>query len=426
MTRPPDMDPGAASPYPRIPDPMPIRAFLERHHRDLAERVGAFARDVVAPLGEPRDDDAARAQARELCARLGEEGWLVPIGAQDFRACCLIREALAAASPLADAVFALQALGTTPLAVAGSGEQRERWVEAAVGGRAVAAFAMTEPEAGSDVAAMRTAALREGDTYVLDGTKTLISNAGIADFYLVFAVTAPDAGHRGISAFVVPADTPGLEFVRALVLSAPHPLGEIRLHGCRVPTDALVGGEGEGFGLGMATLDRLRPTVGAAACGMAARALAEALRHARRREQFGRPLADFQLIQEKLGRMATELAAARLLVYRAAWERDLGAERTDVEAAMAKSFATEAASRIVDEAVQILGGRGVLADHPVDRLYRSVRALRIYEGTTEVQRLIIARALLSEEASTGGERSGGERDDPARDARENPSGSADG
>lgn len=390
---------------PPIPDPAPVRAFLEARHRGLAAGAAAFAREAVAPAGEPEDDGAARARARELCGRLGEEGWLQPIEARDFRACCLIREALGAASPLADAVFALQALGTTPLLLAGSDAQRGRWAEPALAGRAVAAFAMTEPEAGSDVASMRTTAARdrEGGGWVLDGTKTLISNAGIADFYLTFAVTDPEAGRRGIGAFVVPGDAPGLEFVRPLVLSAPHPLGEIRLDGCRVSADGLVGGEGEGWKLGMATLDRLRPTVGAAACGMAARALAEAREHALRREQFGRPLAEFQLVQEKLGRMATELAAARLLVYRAAWERDRGADRTDVEAAMAKSFATEAAGRIVDEAVQILGGRGVLAAHPVDRLYRSVRALRIYEGTTEIQRLIVARGLLSGDAGATAE-----------------------
>jgi acyl-CoA dehydrogenase len=263
-------------------------------------------------------------------------------------------------------------------------------------GDAMAAFAMTEPGAGSDVAAIATRAVRDGDAYVIDGRKSLISNAGLADFYVVFATTDPEAGRDGLSAFLVPSDAPGLRFVGPQVLSAPHPLGEVALEGCRVPADHRLGGEGEGFRIGMATLDRLRPSVGAAACGMAARALREALRHAVRREQFGRPLADFQLVQEKLGRAATELAAARLLVYRAAWERDGGAERTNVESAMAKAFATETAQRVVDEAVQSRGGRGVVADSPVDRLYRSVRALRIYEGTTEIQRLIVAGHLIEE------------------------------
>jgi acyl-CoA dehydrogenase len=258
----------------------------------------------------------------------------------------------------------------------------------------MAAFAMTEPEAGSDVGAIATTARRDGDAYVLSGTKTLISNAGIADFYVVFAATDPHAGNKGLSTFVVPADTPGLRFVRPLTLSAAHPLGDIAFADARVPAANRLGAEGDGFKIGLGTLDRLRPTVGAAACGMAERALSEALRHAGTRRQFGSPLAANQLIQEKLARMATDLAAARLLVYRAAWEKDHGAERITLEAAMAKAFATEAAQRIVDDAVQILGGRGVLATHPVDRLYRSVRALRIYEGTTEIQHLVIAGQLL--------------------------------
>ncbi|MGH9335537.1 MAG: acyl-CoA dehydrogenase family protein, partial [Vicinamibacteria bacterium] len=252
---------------------------------------------------------------------------------------------------------------------------------------------------GSDVASMKTTACRDGDGWVLDGVKTFISNAGIADFYTVFVSTDPERGHRGISCFVVPADTDGLTFEGAQILSAPHPLGTIRFDACRVPAGALVGEAGQGFKLGLATLDRLRATVAAAACGMAGRALEEALDHARGRRQFGKALAEFQLIQEKLARMATDLAAARLLTYRAAWEKDGGAERVTVEAAMAKAFATEAAQRIIDHAVQILGGRGVLAEHPVDRLYRSIRALRIYEGTTEIQHLVIAGKLIEAEGS---------------------------
>jgi len=258
----------------------------------------------------------------------------------------------------------------------------------------MASFAMTEPDAGSDVASLGATAEPNGDGYVLSGTKTFISNAGIADFYTVFATTDRAKKDKGIGCFVVAADTPGLRFVRPLLLSAPHPLGEIALQRAVVPSECRLDAPQEGFKLGLATLDRLRATVGAAACGMASRALAEALAHAKSRQQFGRPLADFQLIQEKLARMATDLTAARLLVYRAAWEKDRGAPRVTLEAAMAKAFATEAAQRIVDDAVQILGGRGVLADHPVDRLYRSVRALRIYEGTTEIQHLIIAGQLI--------------------------------
>ena len=393
------------------PDARTVRAFLEDHHLELAERVGAFAASEIAPRPEPADDAEAREEARRLVGLLGAGGWLTAIGEPDLRACCLIREALAAASPLADAVFALQALGGTPLLLApeldrAAGEPSERghaagepefaarWLARILDGSAIGAFAMTEPEAGSDVASLTTRAERRGDEYVLNGRKSLISNAGIADVYTVFASTDPAAGSRGISCFLVPAGTEGLRFIGPQVLSEPHPLGEIAFEECAIPSEQRVGPEGRGFKLGMMTLDRLRPTVAAAACGMASRALAEALRHATQRRQFGQPLGDFQLIQEKLGRMAIALDAARLLTYRAAWEKDMGAERITLEASMAKAFATEAAQRIVDDAVQILGGRGVLAESPVDRLYRAVRALRIYEGTTEIQHLIIARHLL--------------------------------
>lgn len=374
-------------------DPAPIRAFLDPPHHELSERLNSFCDEEIRPLPAPADDDDARRQARDVL-RLFGGGWLDPIARQDLRACCLTREALAAASPLADAVFALQALGTTPLLLAGNVAMREAWLPAALRGEAMAAFAMTEPDAGSDVGAIATTARRDGDAYVLDGTKTFISNAGIADFYVVFATVDPAAGRKGITAFLLPADTPRLRFVRPLVLSEPHPLGEIAFEACRVPAAHRLGEEGAGMRLGLATLDRLRPTVAAAACGMAARALDAALGHAATRTQFGRPIGEFELIQEKLARSATRLDAARLLVYRAAWEKDCGAERITVEAAMAKAFATEAAQRVVDDAVQVLGGRGVLADSVVDRMYRAVRALRIYEGTTEVQWLIIAGKLL--------------------------------
>jgi acyl-CoA dehydrogenase len=305
-----------------------------------------------------------------------------------------MREALGEASPLADAVFALQGLGTTPILLGGSPAQKDRWLGPIAQGKVMTAFAMTEPEAGSDVAGIATTARAEGSGYVLNGTKTLISNAGIADLYTVFASTDPGKGAKGISCFLVPADTPGLRFAGPQVLSAPHPLGEIAFENCKLPGDAMLGAPGRGYALGLATLDRLRPTVAAAACGMAARALSEALVHVKRRQQFGTPLAKFQLVQQKLARMATDLTAARLLTYRAAHEKDQGQERITSEAAMAKSFATEMAQRAVDDAVQLIGGRGVLAGHPVDRLYRAVRALRIYEGTTEIQQLIIAGELL--------------------------------
>lgn len=372
-----------------------VRAFLNDDHHELSARLSAFARETLARYSAPHDDAEARVQARELLADMGRAGVFAPIGDRDLRGCCVAREIIAEASPLADAVFALQGLGITPLLIAGSDDQRSTWAEPALAGAAMGAFAITEPEAGSDVASMRARARRDGDDYVLDGHKWFISNAGIADYYVVFAATDPEAGSRGISAFLVPADTPGLHFAGAQVMSAPHPLGEIRLESCRVPARALIGDEGRGFMIGMATLDQLRPTVGAAACGMAQRAIREALDHGVRREQFGQPIADFQIIQDKFGRMAIELAAARLLVYRAGYEKDGGADRITIEAAMAKAFATEAAQRIIDEAVQVLGGRGVMADHPVDHLYRSIRSLRIYEGTTEIQHLIVAGRMVA-------------------------------
>ncbi len=387
-----------------IPDAAPVRAFLEARHVALAREVAEFAARELAPLPRAHDDGAARTQAREILALLGRSGWLRRALAEDspeadLRTCALVREALAAASPLADAVFALQALGSMPIRIAGDAAMRARWLPGVVEGRLMAAFAMTEPEAGSDVSALETVARRDGADWVLDGRKWLISNAGIADFYTVFAATDPARGNRGIGCFVVAAGTPGLRFERAQVLSEPHPLGEIALEGCRIPGSALLGGAEDGFRIGMATLDRLRATVAAAACGMAARALEEAAAHALRRVQFGKPLAEQPIVRQKLARMATDLTAARLLTYRAAWEKDRGAERVTLESAMAKTFATEAAQRIVDDAVQVLGGIGVLADHPVERLYLAIRPLRIYEGATDVLEQVIAGHVLK--ARTG-------------------------
>jgi acyl-CoA dehydrogenase len=379
-----------------MPDTRPIRTFLDPSHEALAARAATFVAEAIAPRAEPADDAAARREARSLLGLLGGGGWLQPILDLDLRGCCLMREALGHASPLADAVFALQGLGTTAILLGGSQTQKDRWLGSIARGEAMTAFAMTELGAGSDVAGIATTATREGSGYVLNGSKTLISNAGIADVYAVFASTDRGKGSKGISCFLVDATTPGLRFAGAQVLSAAHPLGGLAFESCRVPADALLGQEGRGYALGLATLDRLRPTVAAAACGMAARALAEALAHVRRRRQFGKPLAEFQLVQQKLARTATDLTAARLLTYRAAYEKDRGQDRITSEAAMAKSFATEMAQRAVDDAVQLIGGLGVLADHPVDRLYRAVRALRIYEGTTEIQQLIIAGELLKE------------------------------
>lgn len=383
-------------------DLAPIRAFLDPGHAEIASEAAEVAADI-ARLPVAHDDDDARVQSREILRRLGRARLprhVVPAawgGVEDgpqLRACCLVRETLAAASPLADSVFALQGLGSMPITLGGSEDLRARLLPRVISGECMTAFAMTEPDAGSDVASMTTRAVRDGDAWVLTGEKHLITNAGVADVYCVFAVTDPDAGARGISCFFVENDAAGLHFTSAQVLSEPHPLGALRFDGCRVPAENLLGEENAGFKLGMRTLDRLRPTVAAAACGMASRALHEALRHATSRRQFGASLAELQMTQQKLARMATDLTAARLLTYRAAWEADGGRERITQEAAMAKSFATEAAQRIVDDAVQICGGRGCLRDHPVDRLYRAVRALRIYEGATEVQHLVIARGLL--------------------------------
>jgi len=392
-------------------DHRPVRAFLEPSHLGWGDEVTAFAQEKLAGRPEPHDDEGGRIEARALLELMGRAGIFRPIGNRDLRAACLAREAVAAASPLADAVWALQGLGVTPLLLAGSEALRKRWVGPALQGDVMTGFAMTEPEAGTDVASMRTRAVRDGDHYVLDGKKWLISNAGIADLYVVFATTDAEAGRRGIGAFAVEAEAPGLEFAGAQVMSTAHPLGILEFRGCRVPAASRIGAEGEGFEVGMATLDRLRPTVGAAACGMAARAVREALRHALEREQFGRPLAEFQLVREKLGRRATELDAARLLVYRAAWEEDRGAETITAESAMAKAFATEAAQEIIDEAIQIVGGRGVLASHPLDRLYRSIRALRIYEGSTEIQRLIVASRMVK--AARAAREAGGEEEGEA-------------
>lgn len=386
-----------------MPDLEAVGAFLDDRHHAVAEEAAAVA-ERIAVLPHATDDGEAREQSRELLRLMGQSGlyrhaFAEPFGGSadgpDFRACCLIRETLAAVSPLADSVFALQCLGSTPLALAGSDALRRRVLPEVVAGRLMAAFAMTEPEAGSDVAGLKTRAEKDGDDWVLDGGKHLITNAGVADFYCVFASVDPEAGARGLGLFYVPADTPGLRFVGAQVLSEPHPLGEIAFEACRIPADHHIGESGRGFKVGMKTLDRLRPTVAAAACGMAERALQEALTHGTSRRQFGGTLADLPMTQQKYARMATDLTASRMLTYRAAYEVDRGKDRITLEAAMAKSFATEAAQRIVDDAVQILGGRGCLMHHPVDRLYRAVRALRIYEGATEVQHLVIARQVLN-------------------------------
>lgn len=374
--------------------------FFDDRHRILHARLQDLpARlDAVSARAEAGEvDDAGRDAIRE-CAELGLCRLLVPAqfggDGPDLRSLCLVRENLAAASGLTDAVFAVQGLGSYPIALSGNRELAARHLPAVADGSAIAAFAMTEPEAGSDAGAIATRAARDGDDYVLDGGKVFISNATIASFFVVFARTS-DADKRAISAFVVAAGDRGLEIVRRQEMIAPHPIAELKLSQCRVPASHRLGSEGDGLRLALGTLDFFRTSVGAAACGLASRALEEAQRRVTSRKQFGNALADFQLTQAALADMATELDAARLLVYRAAWAKDAGAERLTRESAMAKLFATEAAQRIVDRAVQLHGGVGVERGSVVERLYREVRALRIYEGTSEIQRLVIARQLLA-------------------------------
>ncbi len=389
---------------------MPDRSFLawpffEERHRALAAEIERFAADALSDL----DEDAAEPDAtcRKLLARLAEAGLLrhtVPAAwggsseRLDVRSLCLIRETLARFAALADFAFAMQGLGSGAITLFGADEQRRAYLPAVAEGRKIAALALSEPEAGSDLAAVATTAEPDGTGFVLNGAKSWISNGGIADFYVVLARTGGAPGARGLSAFIVDADARGLEIGERIRLIAPHPLATLTFENCRVARDRLLGEPGQGFKIAMATLDVFRPTVGAAALGFARRALDEALARATSRELFGGPLAELQMIQAKLADMALSIDAAALLVYRAAWAKDAGAERITREAAMAKLFATEAAQRVIDEAVQIHGALGVVAGHPVERLYREIRALRIYEGASEVQKVVIARQTLADYA----------------------------
>jgi len=317
-------------------------------------------------------------------------------GSVDLRAVCRIREALGYVSPLADSIYAVHGLGTFPIVVAGTDEQKTALDEHRAG-RRIGAFALTEPEAGSDVASMRCKATQRGDEWVLDGEKTFISNVGIADSFVVFANAAPDQGRDGITAFLVDKDTPGL-VLEPFEVGYDHPIGALHFADCVLPGTALLGGAGQGFALAMQTLDTFRVSVGAAAIGMAARAMDEALAHVRQRVQFGKPLSAQPVVRSQLAEMATDLEASRWLVYGAAHRRDGGADIT-TQAAMAKLFATEAAQRIIDRAVQLFGGRGVKVGEVVEGLYRAIRPLRIYEGTSEIQRLIIGRSLVRGETT---------------------------
>jgi acyl-CoA dehydrogenase len=381
--------------------------FFDNAHRAFARELDAWASgQAVAHDRMATDVDAA---CRNWVRALGAAGHLrhcVPAahgGAReslDSRSLCVARETLAYHDGLADFAFAMQGLGSGPITLAGSDAQRAQWLPKVARGEAIAAFALSEPDAGSDVGALATAARHDGADYVLDGQKTWISNGGIADFYCVFARTGSESGARGISAFLVPADAPGLTIAERIDVIAPHPLARLAFDGCRVPEAALLGAEGEGFRLAMRTLDIFRASVAAAANGYARRALDEAAARAKARTMFGGVLADLQLTQAALGEMAASIDAAALLTARAAWTRDVLGRRTTREAAMAKMVATEGAQRVIDRAVQMHGGLGVRSGQVVERLYREIRSLRIYEGATEVQKLIIGRDVLA--ASDGG------------------------
>ncbi|MGQ0643760.1 MAG: acyl-CoA dehydrogenase family protein [Gemmatimonadaceae bacterium] len=383
--------------------------FFDASHRALADDI---ERICVTEAGswtgdsyDENDQGAVDSACRTIVGRLGALGILRHACAAangmparlDVRSLCIARETLARHAPLADFAFAMQGLGSGPISLFGSAELKARYLPRVEQGTAIAAFALSEPSAGSDVAAMRTTARRDGSEYVIDGEKTWISNGGIADFYVVFART-PDEGERTFGAFVVDAQTPGLTIAERIRAIAAHPLARLQFAACRIPASSMVGVAGKGMRVALGTLDVFRTTVGAAALGFARRALSEALRHARARRLFDQPLADFQLTQARLADMATDVDASALLVYRAAWVRDTAADRVTREAAMAKLFATEASQRTIDAAVQLLGALGVQHGSAVEQLYREIRALRIYEGTSEVQRLVIARQVLADEA----------------------------
>lgn len=384
--------------------------FLEPRHKELALSLERWAHEHIddAPHARGQEtDDACRALVKTLGAAdwiryaVGGTAWGGSAETIDTRGICLIRETLARHSGLADFAFAMQGLGSGAITLHGTEAQKRSYLPRVAAGSAIAAFALSEPEAGSDVGAMRCAAHPDGDSYVLNGEKTWISNGGIADFYVVFARTGEAPGARGITAFIVDADTPGLEIAERIEVIAPHPLARLRFTHCRIPASQRVGEAGQGFKVAMRTLDIFRTSVAAAALGFARRALDEALQRATTRKMFDHSLSDFQLTQAKLADMAAAIDASALLVYRAAWLRDRGRTVTR-EAAMAKMVATESAQQVIDAAVQIFGGMGVVSDAPVERLYRDIRALRIYEGATEVQKLIIARELLKGSAASPG------------------------
>ena len=369
--------------------------FFEDRHRELAASLDAWA---AANL--PVDHGDVDAACRDLVIQLGQAGWLRHSGAGrgetlDVRSLCLIRETLARHDGLADFAFAMQGLGMGAVSLFGSDEQR-RWLDQTRSGKAIASFALTEPQSGSDVANIATTARPDGDDWVLNGEKTYISNGGIADLYVAIARTGEAPGAKGLSAFLLPADAPGLEVVERIEVIAPHPLAHLCFNDIRLPGSALIGETGQGFRIAMSVLDVFRSTVGAAALGFARRALDEAIARAQSRHLFGAPLADLQMVQGHIADMVIDIDLSALAVYRAAWTKDMGAARISREAAIAKLQATEAAQRVIDAALQIHGGDGVRRGFAVESLYREIRALRIYEGATDVQKIVIARSALAE------------------------------
>jgi acyl-CoA dehydrogenase len=376
--------------------------FFDDAHRTLAEKLEAWTQARIAP--HQHDESDVDALSARFVSLLGRDGWLRycvprPYGGHfdklDVRSLCLVRETLARTSGLADFAFAMQGLGSASIALFGAEELKRKYLPEVCAGTRIAAFALSEPEGGSDVASLKTLADRDGDHYVINGTKTWISNGGIAGHYVLFARTGEAPGAKGLSAFVIDADTPGLEVAARIQVIAPHPLAKLAFKACRVPARQMLGNPGDGFKIAMATLDIFRSTVAAAALGFARRALDEAVAYATQREAFGQRLTEFQTTQTKIADMATLIDAMALLIYRAAWTKDNVADRVTREAAMAKMFATEMAQQVIDAAVQLHGGMGVVSGEPVERLYREIRALRIYEGTTEIQKLVIASQVLA-------------------------------
>ena len=368
--------------------------FFEDRHRVLADRLDSWAQANLSQLNHTDTD----ATCRKLVRMMGDAGWLEysasEAGTLDVRTLCLIRETLARHDGLADFAFAMQGLGTGAITLFGTHKQKATWLTQIRAGSAISAFALTEPQSGSDVANSTMTATRDGDFYVLNGEKTWISNGGIADVYTVFARTGEAPGAKGLSAFIVPANTAGLNVKERLETIAPHPLATLEFKDCRIPAADMIGNPGQGFAIAMSVLDVFRSTVAAAALGFARRALDETLTRVTKRQVQGQALAELQLVQGHIADMALDIDAAALLIYRAGWTKDSGAPRITREAAMAKLFATEQAQVIIDKAVQLHGGDGVRTGQTVERLYREIRALRIYEGASDVQKIIIARQTL--------------------------------